>query len=276
MYNIYSYSVMMPGDADHCARIIRLRIDMEGSMEETNLTGLDLDKIRTDERPRVMIVDDEPDTVTLLKLIFQREGFDVSGAVSGGEAIEKLQSVQPSLILLDLMMPEMDGWETFDRLRRFTDSPVIVISALGQSEHIVKALKMGVDDYVTKPFNQAEVIARSQALLRRSGFKREIKRKVFPHIEMVLDLDTQEVYYRGNRIQLTGKMFEVMLILANGAPKVVSYDDITTQIWGETGDGVRNRLKYLIYLLRQEFNAVDGGMGVIKNVDRLGYKLLSE
>ena len=249
---------------------------MEGSVEETSVTGLDLDKFRTNERPRVMIIDDEPDTVTLLKLIFQREGFDVSGALSGSEALEKLQAVQPSLILLDLMMPEMDGWETYDRLRQFVDTPVIVISALGQSEHIVRALNMGVDDYVTKPFNQAEVIARSHALLRRSGFKREIKRMVFPHIEMVLDLDTQEVFYRGNRIQLTGKMFEVMLILAKDAPKVVSYDDITTQIWSETGDGVRNRLKYLIYLLRQEFNGIDGGKGIIKNVDRLGYKLLSE
>lgn len=245
-------------------------------MEETNITGLDLDMVHRDERPRVMIIDDEPDTVTLLKLIFQREGFDVSGALSGSEALEKLQTVQPSLILLDLMMPEMDGWETYDRLRRFTTAPVIVISALGQSEHIVRALKLGVDDYVSKPFNQAEVIARSEALLRRSGVNREIKRLVFPHIEMVIDLDTQEVFYRGNRIQLTGKMFEVMLILANGAPKVVSYDDITTKIWNETGDGVRNRLKYLVYLLRQEFNAVDGGLGIIKNVDRLGYKLLSE
>ncbi|MEL7590512.1 MAG: response regulator, partial [Anaerolineaceae bacterium] len=86
-------------------------------MEETNITGLDLDMVHRDERPRVMIIDDEPDTVTLLKLIFQREGFDVSGALSGSEALEKLQTVQPSLILLDLMMPEMDGWETYDRLR---------------------------------------------------------------------------------------------------------------------------------------------------------------
>jgi len=244
--------------------------------EETNKTGIDLDMVHTTERARVMIIDDEPDTVTLLKLIFQREGFDVSGALSGSEALEKLQSVQPALILLDLMMPVMDGWETFTRLRQFTDIPVIVISALGQSEHIVRALKMGVDDYVTKPFNQAEVIARSHALLRRTGVNREINRMVFPAIEMVLDLNSQEVFYRGERIQLTGKMFEVMLILAKGAPKVVSYDDITTQIWGETGPGVRNRLKYLVYLLRQEFNAADDGKGVIKNVDRLGYKLLSE
>ncbi len=246
-------------------------------MDKDNIeTGIDLDTVRDEDRARVLIIDDEPDTVTLLKLIFQREGFNVAGAVSGPEALEKLEIVQPALILLDLMMPDMDGWATFERLRQVTEAPVIVISALGQSEHIVRALKMGVDDYVTKPFNNAEVIARSQALLRRTGEVKEIKRMVFPAIEMVLDLDTQEAFYRGHRIQLTGKMFEVMLILAKSAPRVVSYDDITTEIWGETGAGVRNRLKYLIYLLRQEFDAADGGKGIIKNVDRLGYKLLSE
>ena len=131
-------------------------------------------------------------------------------------------------------------------------------------------------DLRLSPFNQAEVIARSQALLRRTGGVKELKRFVFSSTEMVLDLDTQEVFYRGERIQLTGKMFEVMLILSKSAPKVVTYDEITTQIWGKTGVEVRNRLKYLIYLLRQEFNAVDGGVGIIRNIDRLGYKLMTE
>lgn len=243
---------------------------------EENKTGIDLDRISTTDRTRVMIIDDEPDTVTLLKMIYQRDGYDVSGAASGSEALEKLQTIKPDLILLDLMMPEMDGWETFNHLRQFTDSPVIVISALGHSEQVVKALKMGVDDYVTKPFSQDIVLARSEAVLRRSKVHREVKRFVLPSIEMALDFDTQELFYRGERIQLTGKMFEVMVLLVKGAPKAVPYDDITTQIWNSTGASVRNRLKYLVYLLRQELNAVDGGLDIIKNVDRLGYKLLSE
>lgn len=247
-----------------------------GDKRDSTSVGVDLDTLQGEKRTRVLVIDDEADTVTLLKMIFQREGFDVSGASSGSEALTKISDIQPALILLDLMMPGMDGWETFARLREVTDIPVIVISALGQTDIIVKALQMGVDDYVTKPFNQAEVIARSQALLRRTGGVKELKRFVFSSTEMVLDLDTQEVFYRGERIQLTGKMFEVMLILSKSAPKVVTYDEITTQIWGKTGIEVRNRLKYLIYLLRQEFNAVDGGVGVIRNIDRLGYKLMTE
>lgn len=249
---------------------------MKDDSQKKTAVGIDLDALQGEKRTRVLVIDDEADTVTLLKMIFQREGFDVSGAFNGSEALSKLADVQPALILLDLMMPGMDGWETFAKLRELTDIPVIVISALGQTETIVKALQLGVDDYVTKPFNQAEVIARSQALLRRTGGVKELKRLVFSSIEMVLDLDTQEVFYRGERIQLTGKMFEVMLILAKNAPKVVTYDEITMQIWGQSGVAVRNRLKYLIYLLRQEFNAVDGESGIIRNIDRLGYKLFTE
>jgi len=241
-----------------------------------DLSGVDLDQIQTTDRPRVLVIDDEPDTVVLLKHVFLREGFDVSGAFSGKEALSKLLEVNPSLIILDVMMPDMDGWQTFEELHKLTDIPVIIVSALGQTENIVKALQMGVDDYLTKPFNNAEVIARSHAVLRRSGMRKEVKRMVFPDVELVVDMETQEIFYKGKRIQLTGKMYEVLLLLAKGAPRVVTYNDLTMQIWGETSLPVRNRLKYLVYLLRQEMEKVDSEHPIIKNVDRLGYKLLTE
>jgi DNA-binding response OmpR family regulator len=99
---------------------------------------------------------------------------------------------------------------------------------------------------------------------------------VFPEVELVVDMETQEIFYKGKRIQLTGKMYEVLLLLARGAPRVVTYNDLTMQIWGETSLPVRNRLKYLVYLLRQEMEKVDSEHPIIKNVDRLGYKLLTE
>lgn len=239
-------------------------------------SGVDLDQLEVKDRPRVLVIDDEPDTVILLKHIFLREGFDVSGAFSGKDAISKIPEIKPSLILLDLMMPEMDGWETFQNIQSLTDIPVIVISALGQTDSVVKALKMGVDDYISKPFDHTEVIARSQAVLRRAGPKKAVNRLGFPDIDLIVDLETQEIYYKGQRIQLTGKMFEVLVMLAHGAPHLVSYKDIAMEIWGENNTSIRNRLKYLVYLLRQEFSRVDPETEVIKNVDRLGYKLLTE
>lgn len=239
------------------------------------IEGLDLDQMTQGNRPRILVVDDEPDTVQLIKHIFQYAGFDVSGANSGKDAIAKMAEVHPSIVLLDIMMPEMDGWQTYTTLRKISDLPVVVISALGQTDVIVKALQMGVDDYITKPFNNEEVIARVKNVLRRIGTRNVLNRIGFPDLELILDLDTQELFYKGKRIQLTGKMFEVLSILANNAPRLVSYDDLTEKIWGEKTPSSRNRLKYLVYLLRQEMDSVDHSMEVIKNVDRLGYKLVT-
>jgi DNA-binding response OmpR family regulator len=238
--------------------------------------GLDLDQLQQKERPRILVIDDELDTVILLKHVLMRGGFDVSGAVGGKEAISKIAEIKPSLILLDLMMPELDGWQTFQQIHELEDIPVIVISALTQSETIVKALQMGADDYITKPFDQAEVNARINAVLRRASKPRVFTRLGFSEIQLVIDLETQEITYQGNRIQLTGKMFEVLEILAKNAPHVTSYEDIATRVWGENNPSVRNRLKYLIYLLRLEFERIDKNHNLIKNVDRLGYKLVTE
>ncbi len=239
-------------------------------------TGMDLDQVHSAEKARILVVDDELDTVVLLKHILLRDGHDVMGATSGKEALEKISDLKPSLVLLDLMMPEMDGWQTFERIQQVSDLPVIVISAMAQPQQIVKALEMGADDYITKPFDQSEVKARIKAVLRRAGKPKLMNRIAFPDIQLLLDLDTQEISYQGKRIQLTGKMFEVMAFLAKKAPHVVTYEDILNGIWGESNVAARNRLKYLVYLLRNEFSAINSGQQVIENVDRLGYRLCSE
>lgn len=238
--------------------------------------GVDLDVTTPGNRPRILMIDDEPDNITLLKHVFQLTGFDVSGAFSGREALSKINEVKPNLILLDIMMPNMDGWETYQQLRKICDLPVIVVSAAKQTDFVVKALQMGVDDYVTKPFDHAEIVARVKSVLRRSGKKCSNNRLGFSLIELILDLDSQEIFYKGEHIQLTGRMFEVLLLLAKNAPKVMTYEEITNEIWGETSLSAHNRLKYLVYLLRQEFMRIDEHTQVIKNVDRVGYKLITE
>ena len=241
----------------------------------TEIAGIDLDQLQKKDRPRILIVDDEVDTIAILKHLFVNHGFDVAGAVSGRDALAKLPEVNPSLILLDIMMPEMDGWQTYDNLRTLSNVPVIVVSAVSQTDYIVRALQAGVDDYITKPFNTEEIVARVNNVLRRSDKKSSINRLGFPEIKLIMDLETQEIFYQGKRIQLTGKMFEVLAMLAKNAPHLVNYDDLTTQIWSENSPSARNRLKYLVYLLRQELNEVDDTHEIIKNIDRLGYKLLS-
>lgn len=244
--------------------------------EQRTHQGIDLDQTRTDRRNRILVVDDEQDTVILLKHVLMRDGFDVSGATSGKEALAKINEVKPALVLLDLMMPDMDGWETFHRLKEVNEFPVIVISALAQSQFIVKALESGADDYITKPFEQSEVKARVNAVLRRASNRRTTNRIGFANIHLLIDLDTQELTYHGKRIQLTGKMYEVLALLAKKAPHVATYEELLNEIWGENTVSARNRLKYLVYLLRNELNRVEPGDEVIENVDRLGYRLCTD
>lgn len=237
-------------------------------------SGVDLDNIFQSSRRTVLVVDDEPDTITLIKHIFMTHDFNVAGATSGKDALRKVVEVNPSIILLDLLMPEMNGMQTLEEIHKISDVPVIFLSAVGQKEDIIAALKSGTDDYVTKPFNGEELVARVEAVLRRAEKSGSITQYIFPEAGLSIDMKTYEILYKGKSIQLTGKMFEVLVLLAKFAPRVVKYQEIVETIWDEDSVAVRNRLKYLIYLLRKEFLNVDPETDIIQNVDRLGYKLL--
>jgi two-component system KDP operon response regulator KdpE len=237
------------------------------------LPGVDLDAIHSSTRPTVLVVEDEADTVLLLKHILRLAGFDVLGALNGFEAVQKASDSHPDLILLDLMMPDLDGWQTYQHLRQTTDVPVVIVSAIHNKDEIIRALRMGVDDYVTKPFVNAEIVARVQAVLRRARPSRHTDRLVFPHSDLIIDFATQEVILQQKRIQLTGKEFAILATLARSAPDVVQYRVIAEAVWGKDNPQVRNRIKYLVYLLRQKLEDASGKPDLIQNIDRLGYKL---
>jgi DNA-binding response OmpR family regulator len=235
--------------------------------------GVDLDEISTSTRQKILVVEDEPDTVFLLKQILRLAGYDVMGAYNGYEAVQKCNETHPDLIVLDLMLPEIDGWQTYQYIRQTTDVPVVVISAISNKDEVVRALRQGMDDYVTKPFVNAEVIARIQTVLRRASPRKRSDRLVFPRSGLVIDFTTQEVIIKEQRIQLTGKEFAILATLARNAPDVVHYRSIAETVWGKDTPQVRNRIKYLVYLLRQKIEQASGLPDLIQNIDRLGYKL---
>lgn len=236
-------------------------------------SGVDLDEVYASERHSVLVVEDEPDTLVLLKYVLRSAGFNVMGAMSGSEAIKKYTEIKPDLVMLDLMMPDMDGWETLRYLRQLSDVPVIVISAIGDKEDIVKALRLGVDDYLTKPFFNAEVVARAQAVLRRYGKAEDTSRLVFPEVDLIIDFQTQKVTLRDISIQFTNKEFAVLGVLARNAPEVVNYQTIAQQVWGMDTPDVRKRIKYLVYIIRRKFQNLEHERELISNVDRLGYRM---
>jgi len=243
--------------------------------EKQSVMGLDLDDL-TRIRQCILIVEDEPDTIFLIKQILQNAGFNVRSALSGQEAIEKVAAHHPDLVLLDLMMPEMDGWETFRYIRQVMDVPVIILSALTIKEDIVKALQLGVDDYITKPFYNAEVVARVKNVLRRARTERKTNRIAIPRLNIIVDLDEQIISVHGKRVELTPREFTIFYILAKKTPGVVRYPEISEEVWGEDSIDARKRTKFLVYLIRKKLEEAAPGEEIIINLDRIGYKLNAE
>jgi DNA-binding response OmpR family regulator len=242
--------------------------------EEPKPIGTDLDEF-SKLRQCVLIVEDEPDTVFLLKQILLNAGFNVRSALSGEEAIEKVTSHHPDLVLLDLMMPGMNGWETFKTIRQVMDVPVIILSALAIKDDIVKALQLGVDDYITKPFYNAEVVARVKNVLRRTRAKNSNQQVMIPSISLVLDLKERTTKLQGQTIDLSPREYAIFSLLVTQAPSTVKYAEISQAVWGEDSADARKRTKFLVYLIRKKLQAILPGVEIIRNITQIGYKINS-
>lgn len=236
--------------------------------------GFDLDSGEpTTTRHTVLIVDDDSDTIELLKTVLRREGMDVLGASDGYEALRKFGQARPDIILLDLMMPKIDGWETFRRLRSLTDTPVVIVSAKGAKEQVVDGLQSGVDDYVTKPFHLPEVAARVRAVLRRSPTSSRPRMHIFPEQDLVIEPKTHHVSLQGEVIDLSPNEFALLEALARQAPRPATYEQITRAVWGEEEEVQRDRIKYLAHLLRQKVEVDPSNPELIITRTAIGYQL---
>ncbi len=236
--------------------------------------GLDLDAVQDLSSQRVvLVVEDDPDTLNLLKLTLRRAGMNVVGAMDGKQAIRKWMDTNPNIVLLDLMMPEMDGWETLSQLRAITDAPIIILSALSQKDVVVRGLREGADDYVSKPFMGDEVVARIEAAMRRAGPHLPVSNLVFPDQGLSIDLQTHQVSLRESLIDLTPREFAVLEVLAKHHPKPVSYEQLAKDVWGEDNDKIRERIKWIVYLLRQKIEKNPSQPVLILNKTRFGYQL---
>lgn len=235
--------------------------------------GIDLDRLYSGEqRPTVLIVDDDHETVELLKTVLRNEGMNVVGALDGFQALSKLGELNADIILLDLMMPDFDGWETFQRLRELSDTPVVIISARATKEHVVEGLESGVDDYITKPFHLPEVAARVRAVLRRSPASLSPKRYVYPERELVIEPSTHLVSLRGELIDLSPNEFALIEVLAERAPRPATYEQITHAVWDDN-EVQRDRIKYLVHHLRKKVEPEPDKPELIVTRTMVGYQL---
>lgn len=239
--------------------------------------GVDLDVYRSAQiHQRVLVIDDDEETVSLLKLLLCSAGYDVLGAVDGREAMSKHAAAAPDLILLDLMMPGMDGYETMEHIRQLRNTPVICLSAKNAKDDVISGLHAGADDYITKPFHNGELVARIRTVLRRSQADHSTRRLLFPQIDLVVDMDACVVFHHGKDCELTRQEFALCVLLARRADRVLPHEDIARQLWGEDSQDARNRIKYLVYLLRRKLEADYREPELILSRGGIGYALATQ
>jgi two-component system, OmpR family, KDP operon response regulator KdpE len=225
--------------------------------------------------PLVLVADDEPRITKLVALTLSDEGFRVVTASGGEEALRKAEAVRPDVILLDIVMPDLDGVEVMRRLREWRPVPVILLTARGTASDKAKGLDLGADDYVAKPFHPDELAARVRAVLRRTtGSSQEAGLLTFDGIE--IDLDRRLVRRDGELVVLSRTEWLLLQHLALNAGKVVLHGELLTKVWGPE---YRDDLQYLrvwISRVRRKLGAAPGEPGPIRTFQGIGYVLDAE
>lgn len=201
---------------------------------------------------KVLIIDNEEATVNLAALLLEKRGFEVIKAYGADEGLRKAYRFQPDLVLLDIMMPEMDGWEVCNRLRSLSDVPIIFLSAMDSPKDIVRGLNTGADDYIRKPYDSEELVARIQAHLRRAPKPNMSEELVFNGGEFRINFMNREVRVRNDLKHLTPKEFNLLGVLVRNAGRVVPRTELVTEAWGEEYGDAIDSLKLYIHYLRQK------------------------
>jgi two-component system KDP operon response regulator KdpE len=224
------------------------------------------------EQRKILIVDDEPGLRELVRINLEHEGYGVVQAENGSQGLSVLQEQHPDLVIMDVMMPDMDGWEACRRLRTFSQVPVLMLTAKVQSKDIVTGLDSGADDYLTKPFNMDELVARIRALLRRvpspnrpvSAGKGEI----------VIDKQKREVLVRGELVDLTPTEYDLLLLLAENAGTVMSHETLLRGVWGQEYTKDNDYLKVYIWHLRRKLEKDPRDPKLLLTEWGVGYRLV--
>ena len=234
---------------------------------------------KTDAQPggRILVVDDEPHIVELVRYNLAQEGFEVSIAYDGRDAIEKATKEPPDLVILDLMLPYVDGLEVCRHIRRESSVPILMLTAKHGEQERVVGLELGADDYVTKPFSPRELVARVRAILRRTAREKDRPSAAPVGIGgLVLDPSTHEVRLHGRAIDLTTKEFDLLQLLLSHPNRVFTRDFLLEHIWGYDYFGSTRTVDMHISRLREKIEDDPNTPTYIMTVRGVGYKLKKE
>ena len=220
----------------------------------------------------VLIVEDDANIRELLQLYLEKDGYAVTLATDGGQGLEKFHSIKPDLVLLDVMMPVMDGWAVCKAIRAEGDTPVIMLTAKGETDDKVMGLKAGADDYVTKPFEMKELLARVEAVLRRADRgAEETKARKLIFEKMVIDMDAFELTVDGKKVDTPPKEMELLFFLASTPNRVYTRNQLLDEVWGFDYFGDSRTVDVHIKRLREKLEGISDKWSV-KTVWGVGYK----
>ncbi len=222
--------------------------------------------------PRVLIVDDEPHIVELVRYNLQQEGFATSVAHNGREALARVASDRPDLVVLDIMLPELDGIEVCRQIRAESRVPILMLTARDRELDRVVGLELGADDYVTKPFSPRELVARIRAILRRTGGAPLPETGPLESDGLILHPETHEVWLHGRPVDLTAKEFELLKLLMRHPNRVFTRDFLLEHIWGYDYFGSTRTVDMHISRLREKIEDDPAAPTYIQTVRGVGYK----
>jgi DNA-binding response OmpR family regulator len=225
------------------------------------------------DRLRVLVVDDEEDIRLLLRELLERAGYSVEEAADGRSALKQLFAKPPALVILDVTMPDLDGYQTLERVRDLSDVPVLMLTARSQELEKVRGLAAGADDYVAKPFGRQELLARVQALLRRTGGKSEVI-ETYADDFLQIDYGQRRVVANGREVQLTPLEFKLLAAFVQHPGQVLSRDQLLELVWGDPYGVSGDQVKLYVGYLRKKLapDAPDGAR--IETVRGFGYRYL--
>jgi len=220
---------------------------------------------------RILVVDDEPNIVDLARMYLEKEGYRVESASDGAQALERIQAREPALIVLDLMLPEVDGFEVCRRTRASSDVPIIMLTARDEDVDKIVGLELGADDYLTKPFNPRELVARVKAILRRRDSSLRPNDKPLHVADLTIDPARREVTVGGQPIELRAKEFDLLQAFAKNKGIVLTREQLLNKVWGYDFYGETRTVDVHVAHLRKRLK---GSRVSIETVTGVGYKLV--
>ncbi len=221
---------------------------------------------------KVLVIEDDGNIAELLRLYLEKDGFEVFHAADGGEGLRMAQEKSPDLILLDIMLPVMDGWVVCSEIRKTSRVPIIMLTAKGETFDKINGLEMGADDYVTKPFEVKELMARIHAVMRRTdGESAQPAERKLTFDKLVIDLDSYELVVNGKRMEVPPKEMELLYHLASSPNRVFTRNQLLDEVWGFDYFGDSRTVDVHIKRLREKLEGVSDKWS-LKTVWSVGYK----